>query len=245
MNKRGHSSTIALMLVLIPMVMGRTMEPATDDRLDLTGTVALIRSGSGVQENDFSRVVVWLSPLERTRSGRTGPVKSLYRMAQHNKTFEPDMLVVPVGALVDFPNLDPWFHNVFSLYRGKRFDLGLYEARSHREVRFDRQGASYVFCNIHPQMSALVLAVDSEFSAISNRAGRVTIESVPAGRYELHVWYEYANPEILEALSRRVVVSSDSRAIPLISISVTGENSRKHDNKFGQKYDAAEALPSY
>ncbi len=88
--------------------------------------------------------------------------KTHYRLVQHNKRFEPRMLVVPVGSVVDFPNADPWFHNVFSLYRGKRFDLGLYQAGAQRSVKFDRIGPSYLFCNIHPEMTGVVLAVESE-----------------------------------------------------------------------------------
>ena len=68
------------------------------------------------------------------------------------------MLVVPVGSVVAFPNRDPFFHNVFSLFEGKRFDLGLYEAGSTRDVLFDKPGVSYIFCNIHAEMSAVVIA---------------------------------------------------------------------------------------
>ena len=63
-----------------------------------------------------------------------------------------------MGAVVQFPNHDPFFHNVFSLFEGKRFDLGLYEAGSSRNVSFDRPGISYIFCNIHAEMSAVVIA---------------------------------------------------------------------------------------
>jgi plastocyanin len=245
MCARVYIPGIALMLVLIPTVMGQTQDPRSNTGVELTGTVALFRANSSVREKDCSKVVIWISTLDPGRSIRASEPRPVYRMAQHNKMFEPDLLVVPIGSLVDFPNLDPWFHNVFSLYRGKRFDLGLYEAGSHREVRFDRPGASYVFCNIHPQMSAVVLAVDSEFLGISNRAGRITIDGVPPGRYELHAWYEYAKPESLEASTRTIVVSSGNRSFPLVVVNVTEEKSKKHDNKYGHEYDPADAVPSY
>ena len=115
-----------------------------------------------------------------------------FRLVQRNKRFEPSLLVIPVGSVVDFPNADPWFHNVFSLYRGKRFDLGLYQAGSQRSVKFDRIGPSYLFCNIHPEMTGVVLAIDSEFFGISDKAGHYSIAGVPPGKYLLHVWYENA-----------------------------------------------------
>ena len=75
--------------------------------------------------------------------------------------FTPHILVVPVGSVVRFPNADPFFHNVFSLFDGKRFDLGLYEAGSTKEVTFSREGLSYIFCNIHPEMSAVVISLST------------------------------------------------------------------------------------
>ena len=82
------------------------------------------------------------------------------------------MLVVPAGSLVEFPNRDPFFHNVFSLFEGKRFDLGLYEAGTTRTVRFDRPGISYIFCNIHPEMSAVIITVSTPLYAIAKEDGR-------------------------------------------------------------------------
>ena len=97
-------------------------------------------------------------------------------LRQKNKTFEPHLLVVTKGSTVEFPNLDPWFHNVFSLFNGKKFDLGLYEAGTTRTVHFDREGVSYIFCNIHPEMSAVVVVVASSYygawppKAVSSRS---------------------------------------------------------------------------
>src|ERR1019366_9401045 len=71
-------------------------------------------------------------------------------LKKKNKAFEPHLIVVTKGSTADFPNRDPWFHNVFSLFNGKRVDLGLYEAGTSRTVHFDREGVSYIFCNIHP-----------------------------------------------------------------------------------------------
>ena len=83
-------------------------------------------------------------------------------LRQKNKAFEPHLLVVTIGSNVEFPNDDPWFHNVFSLFNGKRFDLGLYEAGTTRTVHFEREGVSYIFCNIHPEMSAVVVVLSEQ-----------------------------------------------------------------------------------
>ena len=105
-------------------------------------------------------MVVWLTPLKPdgrpAATGHPGP----FRLVQKDKMFTPHLLVVPTGTSVEFPNEDPFFHNVFSLFNGQRFDLGLYESGTSRAVRFDREGVSYIFCNIHPEMGAVVLALE-------------------------------------------------------------------------------------
>ena len=103
-------------------------------------------------------------------------------LAQKNKAFDPSLLVITKGSSVEFPNRDPWFHNVFSLFNGKRFDLGLYEAGSSRTVHFDREGISYIFCNIHPEMSAVVVVLGTPYFSVTNKDGEFTIQNVPPGR---------------------------------------------------------------
>jgi plastocyanin len=209
------------------------------------GEVRLIQADSGAVVNDSSRVVVWLVPLDRVRPIVFNAERLNYRMAQHDKTFEPNLLVVPKESVVVFPNLDPWFHSVFSLYRGKRFDLGLYEAGSRKVVRFDRPGASYVFCNIHPEMMAVVLTVDSEFYGVSDKAGHLSIAAVPPGRYLLRAWSENATPEALQALERLVVIGNGSHSLPTLSIPATRQIPMKHKNKYGRDYDPKALTPEY
>jgi len=145
--------------------------------------------------------------------------------------------LVPVGSVVDFPNADPWFHNVFSLYRGKRFDLGLYQAGAQRSVRFERIGPSYLFCNIHPEMTGVVLAVDSALFGVSDASGHYSIAGVAPGNYTLHVWYENATPESLQALQRQVTIESGSQTLPSIAVKAVKQAPAEHKNKYGQDYD--------
>jgi hypothetical protein len=185
-------------------------------------------------------VVVWLTPLEN--GGGLRPVSERVpaappRLVQRDKTFEPHLLVVPAGTAVEFPNRDPFFHNVFSLFEGKRFDLGLYEAGSTRVVRFDRVGVSYIFCNIHPEMSAVVVALRTPYYGVSNSAGKVAIPNVPAGRYNMQVWAEGASVESLKALSRDVTLTGDEYSLGRVRVLEAGLPA-SHKNKYGRDYDA-------
>jgi hypothetical protein len=157
-------------------------------------------------------------------------------LTQHNKTFEPHVLVVEVGTVVQFPNKDPFFHNIFSLFDGKRFDLGLYEAGTTRSVRFDRPGISYLFCNIHAEMSAVVVAVETPYYAISNSSGNISIHDVPDGRYQLHVWYERTLPEDLKGLTVPVTISDSERSLGAIKVIENPNFTLAHKNKYGQDY---------
>jgi plastocyanin len=107
---------------------------------------------------------------------------------QRNLGFSPHVLAVRVGTRVTFPNDDLVFHNVFSFHDGKTFDLGLYPVGAVKHVLFDRPGLSRVFCNIHPQMAAYVMAVDTPFFAVSDDRGSFVIHGLPRGTYTYHAW---------------------------------------------------------
>ena len=195
-----------------------------------------------VRENDHSlesphaeNVVVWLTPIGAEATTKFVP-KQPPRLSQHNKSFEPHLLVVPVGAMVEFPNRDPFFHNVFSLFEGKRFDLGLYEAGTTRNVSFDRPGISFIFCNIHAEMSAIVVALETPYYGVSNRKGEIVIPQVPAGHYTMRVWSETALPESLNSLTREVTVSENTSTLGVVQIT-GGAISTAHRNKYGMDYE--------
>jgi hypothetical protein len=184
-----------------------------------------------------ANVVVWLSPLRPVSVEPVAPVRQpLYRLVQKDKMFTPHLLVVPTGSQVEFPNQDPFFHNVFSLFNGKRFDLGLYESGTSRSVRFDREGVSYIFCNIHPEMGAIVLALNTPYYGISGDNGFVALHNVPAGSYRLNVWSEngqLANPD---ASQRIVQVSTEAVHLDDIALQTTADVLSHHKNKFGEDY---------
>ena len=207
----------------------------------MTGSVEIAKVHSQRKHPGDGAVVVWLTPLVATESTNPAPValpKKRFTLVQKNKTFTPHVLVVTVGSEVDFPNKDPFFHNAFSLFEGKRFDLGLYESGSTRSSRFDRPGISYLFCNIHPEMSAVIIALDTPYFATSNPAGEITIPNVPVGRYVLHVWSEGTSVDALKGLSRTVTVSSDSGSIGKVLVPNNASFPLTHKNKYGRDYES-------
>lgn len=213
-------------------------------QVNVSGRVKLVDADGSTELSHAEDVVIWLTPNGTESTKPLVPSQPL-RLVQHNKSFEPHLLVVPVGAVVQFPNRDPFFHNVFSLFDGKRFDLGLYEAGTTRNVSFDRPGISYIFCNIHAEMSAVVIALDTPYYGISNRRGEIVIPAVPAGSYTLHAWAETALPDTLNAMARQVKISATSSSLGVFQISA-GMVSTAHKNKFGMDYEPpAPASPGY
>jgi len=188
--------------------------------------------------SDASNVAVWLVPLDSKAASTQihGPLAKPPRLVQRNKTFEPHVLIIRTGTRVEFPNKDPFFHNIFSLYDGRRFDLGLYEAGTARTVMFDRSGVSFLFCNIHAEMSAIVISVDTPYFSLSDRSGTVNITNVPDGRYQMNIWYERGAPEQLKGLSRVVTISVAARDLGTLHILENPDFTANHKNKYGLDY---------
>jgi len=210
----------------------------------LSARIKVVDTEYKASSSHAQNVVVWLTPIG-ARAPAMSFSKQPLRLTQHNKSFEPHVLVVPVGSVVQFPNRDPFFHNVFSLFEGKRFDLGLYEAGSTRNVSFDRPGISYIFCNIHAEMSAVVIALDTPYFSISNRKGELVIPHVPPGRYMMRTWYETALMESLDAMTREISVTENSSTLGVLEVPASMPASA-HKNKYGMDYEPpAPNTPAY
>ena len=132
---------------------------------------------------DRPRSVVYLETAPRGAFEQTEPGRAV--MDQRNETFVPHVLAVTTGTIVDFPNSDRIYHNVFSLSKGARFDLGRYAAGHSKSVRFDRPGIVRVFCEIHSHMNAFILVFSHPFFAMTDADGRYRIDNVPPGTYNL------------------------------------------------------------
>lgn len=180
--------------------------------------------------------VAWLTPLAGTSVPPFTP-QGHYTLLQKNRMFIPHLQVIPVGAVVQFPNADPFYHNVFSLFEGKRFDLGLYEAGSSKSVTFQREGVSYIFCNIHPEMSAVIVTLSSPLYAIADSADAFVLHGIPPGAYRLHIWIEGVPQSFLEGLSRTLHVFGHDLDLGTVSAPIAQPHDRPHMNKFGEAYD--------
>jgi plastocyanin len=216
-------------------------------KVEIIGAPAAKKPLSPRDSADLSNIVIWLTPLGSEGAASSPPSgRPMPQIAQINKSFDPHVLVIQVGTPVQFPNKDPFLHNVFSLFDGKRFDLGFYEAGSSKVVHFDRAGVSFLFCNIHPEMSGAVVAVDTPYFSTSDRTGRVAIAGVPDGRYQLNVWYERSLPEDLKANSRTVTISDSTRTLEPVRVVENPNFTLEHKNKYGQDYvPPANTNPTY
>lgn len=180
--------------------------------------------------------VVWLEPVAGTHALRFSPDRH-YTLLQKNRTFIPHLQVIPVGAVVQFPNADPFFHNVFSLFDGKRFDLGLYEAGSSKSVTFSRAGVSYIFCDIHPEMSAVILALSTPLYAIAGADDSFVLHDVPTGDYRMRLWIEGVPQPFLDSLTRLVHLQEQKVDLGTLSVPGTRNGMGPHRDKFGNAYD--------
>lgn len=149
--------------------------------------------------NDLRRGVVYLESAPRAAFDEREPGRAI--MDQRNERFVPHVLAVMLGTLVDFPNSDRTYHNVFSLSRARKFDLGRYAAGRSKAVRMDRPGVVRVFCDIHSHMNAFVLVFSHPFFSVTDVDGRYALPAVPPGTYTVVGWYE-GEPRI----TRTVVV---------------------------------------
>jgi plastocyanin len=228
MRGLAHRRLLLCMLVLGPAL-------ALGQQSTLKARVELTRQGHRLK--DASQAVVWLNPVGGTTAETPHQDASkIPQLVQKNKTFQPSLLVIPVGGKVEFPNRDPFFHNVFSLFEGKRFDLGLYESGTTRFVQFDKPGISYIFCNIHAEMSAVIVALSTPYFAISNARGEVSIANVPPGRYDLQIFHTSVTPDALRAVNREITVAPGDTSLGTLSLSESGLEVA-HKNKYGRDYD--------
>jgi plastocyanin len=133
------------------------------------------------------QVAVWLES-ESIRPGK--PIKAT--LVQRDRRFEPDLLVLPVGSTVSFPNADPIFHNVFSLSKAREFDLGYYLSNKTPAVTFDRSGVVQVYCHLHPNMYAAIIVVPGAHYARPAADGTFSLTGIPAGKWRLVAWHRTA-----------------------------------------------------
>ena len=249
MRKRQHWKMVACIASGLALAVPRLLAQGVDVSVPVEQQPSNAPQKGGGKGNmqkmkmPPSDVVVWLTPLQPDAHFADAVHGGPFRLVQKDKQFTPHLLIVPTGASVEFPNKDPFFHNVFSLFNGKRFDLGLYESGTSRSVRFDREGVSYIFCNIHPEMGAVVLSLSTPFYGISTPDGTVTIHNVPPGGYRVNVWSETAQPVNSTDPQRVVQVEGTPVHMDKIVLRNVADPMKQHKNKFGDDYRPAHDSP--
>ncbi len=137
---------------------------------------------------DRLKSVVYLASAPRGAFENVEPGHAV--MDQRGERFVPHVLAITTGTIVDFPNSDHIYHNVFSLSKTRTFDLGRYAAGHSKPVRFDRPGIVRVFCDIHSHMNAFILVFSHPFFSVTDAEGRYSIDNVPPGTYDVVAWNE-------------------------------------------------------
>jgi plastocyanin len=197
---------------------------------EVRGTIRI----NGSSGQSLAAVVVYAEALNERVVVRPGQ----YQIVQKNKTFIPHVLAVPIGSTVTFPNDDPIFHNVFSLSAPTPFDLGLYRAGSAKTLVFAKPAVYRVFCNIHPQMTALLLVLPTNWIAVPDEQGAFRLD-LPGGAYRVTAWSERAAP-----VSASATVGSSAVTIPEMVLDESGFVEAAHKNKFGQDYPRSAYEPT-
>ena len=192
------------------------------------GTIAgrVLLQASGKDRTDASNAVVWVEGLHGA-----APAHASGEMKSSSKRFTPRVVTVPLHGKVDFPNVDPIYHNVFSVSGANRFDLGLYKSGASKEKTFEEPGLVRIYCNIHPQMVGFVMVVDSDRSAVTGPDGSFRFDGIPPGSYVVHAWHEEGSEVKIP-----VTVRASGDAPVSIPIDVTGFKAEPHKNKYGKDY---------
>jgi plastocyanin len=188
----------------------------------VSGTVqTTVRPGTAA-----AQAVVYAEPLDRPAAAK--PVKR--SLIQKDKSFSPDVLGVPIGSTIDFPNDDPIFHNVFSLSRPAPFDLGLYRAGASKTRVFTAPATYRVFCNMHPQMTALIVVVPTSFVTVTGGDGSFALD-LPPGTYRITAISGRA-----AAVVKEIAVPASGLRVDDLALDERPFRDQPHKNKFGKEY---------
>jgi len=217
---------------LLPVLLASLAGILSAQDASVRGTVEVLHQSEASSGN--ADVVVWLTP---TQGASSVPSGTTARLLQRGKRFIPHVVAVTQGTEIEFPNQDLFFHNVFSIHQGKTIDLGLYESGAARKVKFTQPGVSYVFCNIHPEMSAVVVVLKTRYFAVTDQDGAFQIGPIPPGTYKLAVWYELSPEGELTSNAQTVEVTRGENVLPKITLH-SSDAPKEHLNKLGEPYYA-------
>lgn len=180
------------------------------------------------QQPVVNETLVWLDPAGKTWKKPA----ATFTMTTRSKEFLPHVIAVPAGSTISFPNEDPIAHNLFSLTPGNTFDLGLYRRGAGKTHKFELPGAVNVYCNVHPNMSAIVHVMSTPYYGFADPNGNYSFD-VPPGKYRVTAWNEQGGAQASD-----IEVKADGTVAGATLLTIDGRNFRlsQHKNKFGQAY---------
>ena len=211
---------------LLPhLVLAAALFSVSSSAAPLTGNIGFVTKRG--QRPLVNETLVWLEPAAG-KIVRRAPQS--VQMTTRNKMLVPHVLAIPVGSTVAFPNDDPISHNLFSLSSGNAFDLGLYRKGAGKTERFDTAGIVNVYCNVHPNMSAVIHVMSTPYYGFADANGRYAFD-VPPGRYRLVAWNEQGG------MSATVIdVGAAGTAMAGLTIDSRNFRAGSHMNKLGRAY---------
>jgi plastocyanin len=213
-------SSIAAFALTIPIAFGWAQG-------NVSGRVTLLEK-PGQKTTDLENAVVW---IEAPGGASVRPRATKLELRMEARQFAPHVRVVTVGSTVDFPNKDPFPHNIFSSTPGTAFDLGLYSRGQSKDQLFAKVGVVPVYCNVHAKMASFVVVVPTTLFAQAQADGRWSIAGVPAGKYMLHVWHERGTEQTLP-----LTVAANGSETPDVQLDARGYVLAEHKDKFGKDY---------
>ncbi len=219
MRPRGFIVFCSLLLIATGLhaqaITGTVLIKKKLTKPSVTASVSVYQRGTAVKLGkdadqdpityERSRVVIYVEGPVNPDPNSGSP--SIQQIQQLDRRFMPDMVVVPVGSTVSFPNMDPIFHNIYSLSKPKSFDLGSYDKGETRKVTFPKPGIVEIYCHLHPNMAATVVVVPNRWYARPDSNGQYRISNVPPGQYTVVAWHKTAG------FFRKTVVIADGRDV--------------------------------
>lgn len=207
--------------------LGAVLASTLQGQGTVSGQVVILERPGEVSE-DLANVVVFLEPLVVPRG--KGPAPTTTTIALEKRQFSPRVRVVVEGSKVEFPNQDPWNHNVFSKVNGG-FDTGVYGRGKSKNQKFDQAGVYSLYCNVHPRMTGFVIALKTPYFTQAGADGRFTLENIPAGQYRLNAWHDRTS-----LTTKEITVPAAGVGNLRAELDARGYKYVQHKNKFGQTY---------
>ncbi len=199
------------------------------------GTVSgqvVIQERPGDVTEDLANVVVFLEPAASGAYPRVqGSTKAT--MALDKRQFSPRVTVVLTGSTIEFPNRDPFSHNVFSKANGG-FDTGVFGRNKTKDQKFEDAGVYPLYCNVHPRMTAFVISLKTPWYTQAGVDGRFELAGIPAGEYRMTVWHDRAT-----SVTRDLSVPSTGVRDLRVNLDARGYKYAQHKNKFGKDYTSS------